>query len=197
MRGLTRGWLPKYHSPHRGYPNPATRWQSCGGGKNKTSGQNDFSVGWLGSALERSRSSVIQERNFKEPLLRHIKRSQLRWFGNLMPPGCLPLEVIWACPTGKMSQGILRIFWRDCASSVTWKHLGVPPGGAEREKFEFLSWTYCLLDLTWNKWYTMETMLYMFFFIWPKLEWKKLEKQKRCICKIAFVFFILYIINLW
>lgn len=40
-------------------------------------------------------------------VLFHIERSQLRWFRRLirMCPGRLPLEVFWACPTGRRPPG--------------------------------------------------------------------------------------------
>ena len=50
-----------------------------------------------------------------EPLLLHIKRSQLRWLGHLyrMAPGCLPLEVFLACPTRRRPRGRLKTRWSD------------------------------------------------------------------------------------
>ena len=57
----------------------------------------------------------------------HIKRSQLRWFGHLgrMPPGCLPLEVFQACPTGRIPWGRPRTRWRDYISFLAWEHLKI------------------------------------------------------------------------
>ena len=73
-----------------------------------TSGQNEFLSlgGWL-SLGDRVRSSDIQRELGVEPLLLHVERGQLRWFGHLirMPPGRLPLEVFRAHPTGKRPQG--------------------------------------------------------------------------------------------
>ena len=67
------------------------------------------------SLRDRVRSSVILERLRVEPLLLHIERSQLRWFGHLvrMSPGRLPGEVFWACPPGKRPRGCPRTCWRD------------------------------------------------------------------------------------
>lgn len=51
------------------------------------------------SFRDRVRSSEIQEALRVEPMLLHIERSQLRWFGHLgrMPPGRHSGEVFWAC----------------------------------------------------------------------------------------------------
>ncbi|KAK3528727.1 hypothetical protein QTP70_010164 [Hemibagrus guttatus] len=67
------------------------------------------------SLRDRVRSSVTREELGAEPLLLHIERGQLRWLGHLfrMPPGCLPGEVFWACPTGKRPRGRPRARWRD------------------------------------------------------------------------------------
>ncbi|TWW62770.1 hypothetical protein D4764_04G0014170 [Takifugu flavidus] len=53
-----------------------------------------LTYGWLGSPLERMRSSAIQEELGVEPLLLRVERSQMRWLGHLvrMPPGRLPGE---------------------------------------------------------------------------------------------------------
>ncbi|TWW67089.1 hypothetical protein D4764_02G0001300 [Takifugu flavidus] len=63
--------------------------------------------GWLGSPLERGRSSAIQEELGVEPLLLRIERSQMRGLGHLvrMPPGRLPGEVFRACPSGRRPPG--------------------------------------------------------------------------------------------
>ncbi|KAK7895384.1 hypothetical protein WMY93_020709 [Mugilogobius chulae] len=54
------------------------------------------------SLRDRVRSSVTREELRVEPLLLHVKRSQLKWLGHLfrMPPGRLPGEVFRACPLG-------------------------------------------------------------------------------------------------
>ncbi|KAJ0009346.1 hypothetical protein NQD34_001048 [Periophthalmus magnuspinnatus] len=77
---------------------------------------------------DRVRSSVTQEELGVEPLLLHVERSQLRWLGHLlrMPPGRLPREVFWACPTGRRPRGRPRTRWRDYVS-LAWERLGVPP----------------------------------------------------------------------
>ncbi|TWW56043.1 hypothetical protein D4764_08G0000300 [Takifugu flavidus] len=64
-----------------------------------------------------------------EPLLLHIKRSQLGCLGHLarMPSGCLPLEVFRTCPTGRQPRGWPRTRWRDYISRLAWERLGVPP----------------------------------------------------------------------
>ncbi|TWW53220.1 hypothetical protein D4764_0108820 [Takifugu flavidus] len=51
-----------------------------------------LTYGWLGSPLERVRSSAIREKLGVEPLFLHVERSQMRWLGHLvrMPPGRLP-----------------------------------------------------------------------------------------------------------
>ena len=81
------------------------------------------------SLRDRVRSSVIRERLKVEPLLLRIERSQLRWFGHLvrMPPGRLPGEVFWACPTGRRPRGRPRTRWRDYISRLAWERLGVLP----------------------------------------------------------------------
>ncbi len=55
------------------------------------------------SLSDKVRSSVTCEELGVEPLLRCIKRSQLRWFEHLvrMPPGHLPMEVFQARPAGR------------------------------------------------------------------------------------------------
>lgn len=57
-------------------------------------------------------------RELIEPLLLRIQSSQRRWFGKgiRMPPGCLPLEVFWARPTGRTPRGRPRTRWRDYTS---------------------------------------------------------------------------------
>ena len=59
------------------------------------------------SLRDRVRSSVTREELGVEPLLLHIKRSQLKWLGYLfrMPPGCLPREVFLAYPGGRTPRG--------------------------------------------------------------------------------------------
>uniref|UniRef100_A0A3B3QX38 Reverse transcriptase domain-containing protein n=1 Tax=Paramormyrops kingsleyae TaxID=1676925 RepID=A0A3B3QX38_9TELE len=67
------------------------------------------------SLRDRVRSSFIQDGLRVEPLLLRIERSQMRWLGLLlrMPPGRLPGEVFWACPTGRRPRGRPRTRWRD------------------------------------------------------------------------------------
>ncbi|KAK3507223.1 hypothetical protein QTP70_011005 [Hemibagrus guttatus] len=80
------------------------------------------------SLRDRVRSSVTREELGVEPLLLHIERRQLGWLGYLfrMPPGRLPGEVFWACPTGKRPRGRPRTRWRDYVSRLSWERLGVP-----------------------------------------------------------------------
>lgn len=80
------------------------------------------------SLRDRVRSSDIREGLGVEPLLLHIERSQLRWFGHLvrMPSGRLPWEVFRACPTGRRPRGRPRTRWRDYIIRLTWERLGVP-----------------------------------------------------------------------
>ncbi|TWW76551.1 hypothetical protein D4764_13G0012130 [Takifugu flavidus] len=77
---------------------------------------------------DRVRSSDIREEPGIEPLLLHIKRSQLGWLGHLarMPCGRLPLEVFWTCPTRRRPRGWPRTRWRDYISCLAWERLGVP-----------------------------------------------------------------------
>ncbi|TWW71147.1 hypothetical protein D4764_17G0006300 [Takifugu flavidus] len=81
------------------------------------------------SLRDRVRSSDIREELRVEPLLLHIKRSQLGWLGHLarMPSVCLPLEVFWTCPTGRRPCAWPRTRWRDYISRLAWERLGVPP----------------------------------------------------------------------
>ena len=65
----------------------------------------------------------------KEPqLVREVERSRLD-IGHLvrMPPGRLPGEVFWACPTGRRPRGRPTIRWRDYVSRLAWERIGVPP----------------------------------------------------------------------
>ncbi|KAK5873269.1 hypothetical protein PBY51_018325 [Eleginops maclovinus] len=80
------------------------------------------------SLRDKVRSSVIWEGLGVEPLLLHVERSQLRWFGHLvrMPPGRLPREVFQARPAGKRPRVRPRTRWRDYISSLAWEHLGIP-----------------------------------------------------------------------
>ncbi|KAL7836057.1 hypothetical protein SRHO_G00284040 [Serrasalmus rhombeus] len=81
------------------------------------------------SLRDRVRSSVIREGLGVEPLLLHVERSQLRWFGHLvrMPPGRLPWEVSQASPLGRRPRGRPRTRWRDYIAQLAWEHLGIPP----------------------------------------------------------------------
>ncbi|TWW68024.1 hypothetical protein D4764_02G0010650 [Takifugu flavidus] len=84
---------------------------------------------WLGSPLERVRSSAIREELGVDSLLLRVERSQMRWLGHLvrMPPGRLPGEVFRACPSGRRPPGRPRTRWRDCVSRLVWERLGIPP----------------------------------------------------------------------
>ena len=79
------------------------------------------------SLRDRVRSSVIRERLGVEPLLLHLERSQLRWFGHLvrMPPERLPREVLEACPTGKRPRGRPRARWKDYILTLARERLGI------------------------------------------------------------------------
>ncbi len=74
------------------------------------------------------RSLDIRRELRVEPLLLHIKRSQLRWFRHLarVPPGRLPLEVFRARPTGRRPQGRPRTHWRDYISHLAWERFKIP-----------------------------------------------------------------------
>lgn len=54
------------------------------------------------------RSSVIQEELGVQLLLLGIERTQLKWFGHLMPPECLHLEVFQLCLTKRRLRDKLR-----------------------------------------------------------------------------------------
>uniref|UniRef100_A0A669C5T3 Reverse transcriptase domain-containing protein n=1 Tax=Oreochromis niloticus TaxID=8128 RepID=A0A669C5T3_ORENI len=91
---------------------------------------------------DRVRSSAIREGLRVEPLLLHIKRSQLRWFEHLtrMPPGRLLGEVFWACPTERRARSRPRTRWRDYISRLAWERLGVPPDKLEEVAGEREVW---------------------------------------------------------
>ncbi|TWW74408.1 hypothetical protein D4764_14G0004110 [Takifugu flavidus] len=80
------------------------------------------------SLRDRVRSSVIREELGVEPLLLCVERSQMRWLGHLVriPPGCLPGEVLRACPFGRRPPGRPRTRWRDYVSRLAWERLGIP-----------------------------------------------------------------------
>ena len=81
------------------------------------------------SLRDRVRSSVIREGLGVQPLLLHVERSQLRWFGHLvvrMPPGRLPKEVFQARPAGRRPRGRPRTRWRNYISTLAWERLGIP-----------------------------------------------------------------------
>ncbi|XP_061740413.1 uncharacterized protein LOC133541215 [Nerophis ophidion] len=82
------------------------------------------------SLRDRVRSSAIREGLTVKPLLLHIERSQMRWFGHLvrMPPERLPREVFRARPTGRMPWGRPRTRWEDYVSRLAWERLGTPRG---------------------------------------------------------------------
>ncbi|PWA16842.1 hypothetical protein CCH79_00012754 [Gambusia affinis] len=86
------------------------------------------------SLRDRVRSLVIREGLRVEPLLLHVKRSQLRWLGCLLrlPFGRLPGEVFQACPTGRRPKGRPRTRWRDYVSWLAWERLGIPPEELEQ-----------------------------------------------------------------
>ncbi|TWW74389.1 hypothetical protein D4764_14G0003920 [Takifugu flavidus] len=81
------------------------------------------------SLRDRVRSLDIREGLGVEPLVLHIKRSQLGWLGHLarMSSELLPLEVFWTCPTGRRPCGRPRMRWRDYISRLAWERLGVSP----------------------------------------------------------------------
>ena len=89
------------------------------------------------SLRDRVKSSVICEILRVEPLLPHLERSQLRWFGHLveMPPERLHRVVLVACPTGKRPRGRLRARWRDYISKLAWELLRIP-----QEEVTNVSW---------------------------------------------------------
>ncbi|TWW80203.1 R2 Retrovirus-related Pol polyprotein from type I retrotransposable element [Takifugu flavidus] len=106
----------------------------------------DRRIGWLGSPLERVRSSAIREELGVEPLLLCVERSQMRWLGHLvrMPPGPLPGEVFRACPTGRRPPGRPRTRWRDYVSRLVWERLGIPPDELEEVAGEREVWAFLL-----------------------------------------------------
>ena len=101
------------------------------------------------SLRDRVRSSAIREGLRVEPLLLHIERSQLRWFGHLtrMPPGRLLGEVFRACPTGRRPRGRPRTRWRDYISRLAWERLGVPPDKLEEVAGEREVWASLLGEM--------------------------------------------------
>lgn len=79
------------------------------------------------SLRDRKRSSNIQRELGVEPLLIQVERSQLR-FRHLirLPPGLLPLQLLWACQTYRRPRCRRRTRLRDCTSHLAWVCLGVP-----------------------------------------------------------------------
>ena len=100
------------------------------------------------SLRDKVRSSDIRRELGVEPLLLHIERSPLKWFGHLtrMPPGRLPLEVFRARPTGRRPRGRPRNRWRDYISLLAWERLGIPQEELESVAGEKEAWR-ALLDL--------------------------------------------------
>lgn len=76
----------------------------------------------------RVRSSGTREELGIKPLVLPIKKSQLRWLGQMfqMPPGCFPREVFQACPTRRMPRGRPRTRWREYGKSLS--RPGITPG---------------------------------------------------------------------
>ena len=117
------------------------------------------------SLRDRVRSSVICEILRVEPLLPHLERSQLMWFGHLveMPPERLRREVLVACPTGKRPRGRPRARWR--ITSQNWP--GNASGSLRRKLLMFLgrgkfgapSWSCCPLDPTPDKRLTVDGLM--------------------------------------
>lgn len=68
---------------------------------------------------DRARSSVTWE-ELGEPLLLHMKKSQLRWLGHLFV--CL----FRACATKRRPRGKPRTCWGNYISRLAWEHLGIP-----------------------------------------------------------------------
>ena len=91
---------------------------------------------------DRVRSSDIQERLRVEPLLLHMERSQLRWFGHLvrMPPGRLPGEVFRAYPPRRRPRGRPRTHLRDYISLLDRERLSVHPEELEEVAGERSVW---------------------------------------------------------
>lgn len=80
------------------------------------------------SLRDRVRSSVIGGKLGVEPLLHHIERSLLKWFGYLvrLPPGAtFPLQLFLSRPSGKRLSGTPRTLWRDFISHQSWKSLKI------------------------------------------------------------------------
>ena len=98
---------------------------------------------------DRVRSSVTQEEFGVEPLLLHIERSQLRWFGHLfrMPPGSLRREVLLACPIGRRPRGRPRTRWSDYVTWLAWERLGILPEELEEVSGEREVWVSLLRQL--------------------------------------------------
>lgn len=91
--------------------------------------QNEFpsQVGWAhpsGSGEELcypggARSRVVAPPHRKEP-------AEVVW-ASVLDASWSPRKVFRACPTGKRPHGKPRKRWRDYASELAWRHLGVPP----------------------------------------------------------------------
>lgn len=60
------------------------------------------------------------------------KTNQIELSGHqiTMHPRCLPVEVLWGCPSGKRSWGRTGTHWRDFISHLACKCFMMSPGGA-------------------------------------------------------------------
>ena len=78
------------------------------------------------SLRDRVRSSITRERLGVEPLLLHLERSQLRWFGHLvrMPPSGF-------LGRSSMYVPLEETRWKDYISKLAWERLGILPEGVE------------------------------------------------------------------
>lgn len=72
---------------------------------------------WLHSSVE-MRWGTMRE---------SIDRSQL-WASIRMPPGCLPIKVLQACPSVRRPWGTPRTHRRNYKTHLTWECLKIPPG---------------------------------------------------------------------
>ena len=70
--------------------------------------------------MDRVRSSTIRESLNIEPLLLHIEKSQLRWYGHVlrMPQERLVKRVFQAAPVGRRPLGRPRARWADYVGQI-------------------------------------------------------------------------------
>ena len=81
------------------------------------------------SLLDKVKSTDIRQSLNIEPLLLHIKQSQLRWFGHVtrMFHERTAKQLMDALSCDKGPRGRPRTRWRNYVEDLAWSRLGIPP----------------------------------------------------------------------